>query len=228
MIASLSAILVVAQYAPAYSVGDPRIQVVPFDANQVVRIAVADGYATLIELSPDERIESVVVGASAVWQVTAGKQGDRLVVKPLPGATPTNMVVVTDLRRYVFALDPTGGAQGTPFVVHFNYPAPSGAAAIPATPLASSESVPATYRFSGDSELRPRLMADDGRRTSITWDATRPLPAVFAVDRGGRESLVNGRMVGERYVIEGTAQRYVFRLGRSKAGAVRVSPRTQR
>ena len=46
------------------------------------------------------------------------------------------------------------------------------------------------------------------------------LVAVFAID-GSKDSVVNGRMVGDNYVIEGVAARYRFRIGDSEAVAIR-------
>jgi len=47
------------------------------------------------------------------------------------------------------------------------------------------------------------------------------LPAVFALEEGGKEAIVNGRMVGGDYVIEGTSPKYVLRLGDARAIASR-------
>lgn len=218
------------QAIPAFTIGDARIQTIVYDPNQVVQLRVADGYATLVELAPDERVENVVVGNSTAWQVTANRQGDRLAVKPLGGAVSTNMTVVTDVRQYVFLLEPASAADATPFLLRFSYPG-SSTTNVPGAIQNSASAptvVPGTYRLSGASELRPRDMFDDGRRTTIIWDAGVPLPATFAVDRRGREQLVNGRMVGERYVVEGIAPRYVFKLGRRGAAAVRIVPKASR
>lgn len=224
-------VLIAMQAIPAFTVGDARIQTVAYDPNQVVQLRVADGYATLVELSSDERVENVVVGNSAAWQVTANRQGDRLAVKPLAGAVSTNMTVVTDVRQYVFLLEPAAGAEATPFLLRFSYPGsgmgPGGGGGV-AQSSAAPAVLPGTYKLSGATELRPRDIFDDGRRTTIIWDAGLPLPATFAVDRRGREQLVNGRMVGERYVVEGIAPRYVFKLGKRDAAAVRVIAKVTR
>jgi type IV secretion system protein VirB9 len=156
-----------------------------------------------------------VVGDSATWQVTANKRGDRVVVKPLSNATQTNMVVITGDRRYVFLLQSVGGGL-SPFVLRFVYPQVT----ISSEPTTTAAAV-ATFRFRGAKQLFPVAMRDDGKRTAVSWGKDTPLPAIFAVDEGNRETIVNGRMVGGDYVIEGTAPRYVLRLGRARAVAVR-------
>jgi type IV secretion system protein VirB9 len=185
--------------------------VVPYAADAVVRLPVTLGYAAVVELSADEEIQNIVVGASAGWQVTANSGADRIIVKPLAGAVHTDMIVVTDARRYIFTLDPGGGGQEL-FVLRFSYPAaaaPNGAA------------WKAAYRLKGAKKLFPTAMRDDGQRTVITWADQTAMPAVFAIGDGGKEAIVNGRMIGADYVIEGVAREYVFRLGDTEAVASR-------
>ena len=193
---------------------DLRVQSVAFVPDQVVPLRVDAGYAAMIEFAPDEAVDSVVVGNSAVWQVTTSRRGDRLVVKPLASATTSNMIVVTDVRRYVFLLEPAQGQDSAPFVLRFVYPN------LPSSPLTSSQAI-AEFRVKGDRALRPIAMSDDGRRTTITWNPDATLPAIFAVDAQGKEALINGRMVEGDYVVEGTATTYVFRLGKARATATR-------
>lgn len=213
---SAAAALGVAQLPFPPGPADPRVQSVPYVPDQVVTLAVEPGFAAVVELSPDERVDSVVVGDSAAWAVTANKRGDRVVVKPLGRAGATNMVVVTDQRRYVFLLEPGGGGP-SPFVLRFLYTQNTATDAVDAVDAAP----PVTYRFRGAKTLFPAAMRDDGRRTTVTWGRDTALPAIFAVDASGREGLVNGRMEDGGYVIEGVAPRYVFRLGRARATATR-------
>jgi type IV secretion system protein VirB9 len=224
MKAVILALAVLAAFAPqgmAAVPPDPRVQLLPYESDQVVPLAVAPGYAAVVELAPDEAIQNVVVGNSAVWQVTANSSSDRIIVKPLGDATTTNMIVITDARRYVFMLEPYGGAGGSPgagndgiFVLRFTYPAT-------AAPAKTATAPPATYRLAGARNLFPTSMRDDGQRTTITWSEKTALPAVFALEEGGKEAIVNGRMVGGDYVIEGTSPKYVLRLGDARAIASR-------
>ena len=193
---------------------DPRVQLVTYNPGQVVTLNVDDGFAAVVELGSDERVDSVVVGNSAVWQVTASKRGDHVVVKPLIGAAPTDMVVITAARRYVFLLQPGNDGGQAPFLLRFIYPQTK--------PIALVASVAqATFRLRGDKALFPASMHDDGRRTIINWQQSTALPAIFAVELDGREAIVNGRMVGSEYIVERIAQRFVFRSGKERATATR-------
>lgn len=192
---------------------DPRVRVVPYDAGRVFTLPVAAGFASVVDLASDETVDSVVVGNSAVWQITETHDGKSVVVKPLAGAVVTNMVIMTDQRRYTFLLDPSPeGAMQTLFALRFSY----AEGARPSSQVGRA----ATYSLRGDKALFPLRMYDDGTRTTISWSPQAALPAVFVMD-GSKDSVVNGRMVGNNYVIEGVAARYRFRLGDSEAIAVR-------
>lgn len=218
ILTATAALLAQPMAAPAQ---DSRVQQVPYQADQVVNLPVSQGYAAVVEFAPDEAIENVVVGNSGVWQVTANSAANRIIVKPLADAATTNMIVVTDVRRYVFLLDPGGGGGRDLFVLRFSYPqGPQ-----PASAMAKAS---ATYRLSGTRSLFPSTMRDDGTRTTITWADQTELPAVFAIGEGGKEGIVNGRMVGADYVIEGTAPKYIFRRGEAQAVASRKIVRTRK
>ena len=211
-------LLAAAVQAPVFvPPADPRIQLVPFSAGAVVTLAVDPGYAAVVSLGSEERVESIVVGDSATWQVTASKRGDDVVVKPLAGATATNMVIATADRHFVFQLQPASGG-GSPYVLRFVYPDATPAHAVPVAPLTP-------FGFRGQRTLFPAAMSDDGVRTTITWRKDVALPAVFAVEKDGREAIVNGRMVDGSFVVERIAAQFLFRLGKASAVASR---RTQR
>ena len=197
--------------------GDPHIQVVDYDADQVVVLNVAMGYALTVAFSPDEQIENVSVGNSAAWQVAADKGANRLFIKPTGGMTQTDMTVVTDTRAYAFELQPQPSPNPTmPFLVRFAYPA-----APQASPQPSGQAEVVTYRFGGAHDLRPSAMTDDGQTTSISWPDKTAIPATFMIPADGQPSLANGVMQEGRYVIQGIAPRYEFRAHGKTAYATR-------
>lgn len=204
-----------AQVRPQPGDGDPRIQTVMYDADQVVALQVPGGYELTVEFAPDERIENVAVGDSGAWQVTPNKRGDRLFLKPLQGIT-TNMTVVTDARSYVFELSP-GSVGSAPFIVRFRYPPP------PAPANAGPAAIePGRYKLSGSADVRPEAISDDGSKTFILWRDSQTLPAVFVIDRDGKETLADGAMRDGRYVLDSINNKLVFRLDKKMASATRV------
>lgn len=209
-----------AQVQPTPGLGDPRIQLVEFRSDQVVRIEAALGYQVTIELAPDEQIQTVAVGDTAAWTVAANKAGDRLFVKPTQAGGPTNMIVVTSARSYNFELAVGGGLAA--YIVRFRYSPEA-----PAQSL-SSGAVAGNYRLSGDRRLWPDGIHDDGGRTFIDWPADASLPAVYVIDSLGRELLANGNVRDGVYVIDGVEQQLVFRIDRHVARAARYLPKKRK
>jgi type IV secretion system protein VirB9 len=199
--------------------GDPRIQTVLYDPQQVVLLQVAPGYQLTVAFAPDERIESVAVGDSGAWQVTPNKRGDYLFIKPTRAGVSTNLTVITDARTYIFDLATAyGPSPDMAFTVGFTYPPkPAQVAAADAAPAGHGR-----YQLSGDRSVRPAAIDDDGTKTYMTWGADQTLPAVFAIDAQGKEMLVNGGERDGRYVIDSVADALVFRLDKHVARATRV------
>lgn len=202
--------------------GDPRIQTVLYDPDQVVQLQAAPGYQIGVEFASDEQIESVAVGDSAAWQVTPNRRGDHLFVKPLSHGATTNMTVVTSARVYLFELSPLFDRAQMAFTVRFRYP---GAATQEAAGTEPEREY--LYRVGGARALRPSRISDDGTHTYIEWPEDRALPAVYAVNEQGQETLINGGMRDGVWVIDGIANRLVFRIDRAVATANRIQPRAQ-
>lgn len=224
--AALLPLPAVAQVRPQPGSGDPRVQSVEYNAEQVVQLQGAPGYQITVEFAPDERIENVAVGDSGAWQVSANKRGDHVFVKPLMGGVSTNMVVVTDVRSYAFELTPLYGPQADmAYTVRFRYPAPVTASTAASAAEAAVPPTRGRYRISGARAIRPAGIDDDGAKTYIEWPADHALPAVYSVDASGKESLVNGNIRGGIFVIDSVTDRLVFRLDRQVARATRVASR---
>ena len=221
LVAALIAVL--ALQPDAQPAGDSRVATIAWHADQVVPLQVAAGYQLMVEFAADERIESVAVGDSSAWQVTPNRSGDRIFVKPLQGGLTTNLTVVTSARTYTFELSQSSGPSAAmPFILRFTYPAADATAeAEPAGTMAGR------YRLSGARALRPSRISDDGIHTYIEWPREAALPAVYALDERGQESLVNGMMRDDLFVIDAVVTRLVFRIDRDVARAERVPERAR-
>jgi type IV secretion system protein VirB9 len=214
-----------AQIRPQPGTGDSRIQSVEYDANQVVQIQASPGYQVTLELGSDEQIENVAVGDSGAWQVTANRIGSRLFIKPIQSGVTTNMTVVTNVRTYAFELVPLfGPSPEMAYTIRFRYPA---AAAAPASAEAELI-IEGRYRLSGERTLRPSRISDDGRHTYIEFPRDQAIPAIYAVDERGGESLVNGMMRDDLFVIDSVVPRLVFRIDQHVARATRLAPQAAR
>lgn len=210
-----------AQVLPRPGLGNPHIQSVTYAEGQVVTLQTAPGYQLTLEFAADEHIENVALGDSGAWQVAANKRGDRLFLKLIQPGVSTNMVVVTDTRTYSFDLSPLSEPRpDMAYTVQFLYPPP---AAEGAASAAGSAAQLGRYKLRGTESLRPVGMHDDGVHTYIEWPADRALPAIYAINDAGKESLVNGMMRDGYIVIDSVQPRLVFRIDRRSATATRTS-----
>lgn len=221
-----------AQVQPGPAGGDPRLQRVDYDVGRIVQLHGAPGYQLMVELSPDEQVRSVALGDSSAWQVSVSKEGDRLFLKPAQANVSTNMTVVTSVRVYAFDLASfPAPSPDMPYTVQFHYPAPKteAAAAGPYVDVGAARRRTSRYRLSGDRQIRPSQMTNDGRRTFISWPLSAPIPAIYAEDALGNAVLVNGMMgTDDVYVIDGVPDRLTFRIDGETAHAVRVKPKKDR
>jgi type IV secretion system protein VirB9 len=206
-----------AQISPQPGEGDPRIQSVEYNPAQIIRLSVAPGLQTMVELGAGEVIQTIGVGDSASWQVSAGKRGDFFFIKNINANALTNVTVVTAGRVYNFEVVPSGGyGDISPYHVKLTYPA----RAKKADTVLHTPSF--RYDVAGARSIRPSRVYQDGTRTLIEWPEERALPAVFIFENG-QEALVNGEMQDGRFILSGTPETLVFRLDRKRAYAKRRS-----
>jgi len=214
-----------AQVRPQPGAGDPHLQSVDYNPGQIVQLYGAPGYEMTVELSPDEQVQNVAVGDSSAWQVSVDHGGDHLFLKPTDANAGTNMTVITDVRIYNFDLHALPQpASDMPYTVQFHYPAPAAqsSAYVDVSRLRRSLS---HYKVSGDKVLRPDSVSDDGEHTYISWSREKPIPAVYTVGDSGQETLANGAMRDDVYVVDGVPGRLDFRIDDRTARAVRLPPR---
>ncbi len=227
----LSAAPAFGQVQPQPTGGDPHLQAIDYDAARIVELRGAPGYQMMIELSPDEQVESVALGDSSAWQVSVNKEGDRLFLKPAQPDVSTNMTVVTSVRVYSFDLASLSGpASDMPYTVEFRYPAPKAAPEDNQfVDVAAATRRISRYKVSGDRQLWPSGITNDGQHTLISWPRSAPIPAVYANDPDGRDVLVNGMMgTNDVYVIDGVPDRLTFRIDAEEAHAVRIIPKKKK
>lgn len=185
----------------------------------------------MIELSPDEQVQSVALGDSSAWQVSANKEGDRLFLKPSLPNVSTNMTVVTSVRIYNFDLASIPElTPDIPYTVKFRYPATKARAEDGQyVDVAAATKRISRYKVSGSKQLWPSGMTNDGEHTFIVWPIRAAIPAVYAVDAKGQDTMVNGMMgTDDVYVIDGVPDRLSFRIDNNVAYAERIVPKRKR
>lgn len=189
---------------------DPRIRVVDWREDDVVRLETALKHVTAVEFGRGERIASILAGDSASFQIVALQSGDVVSVKPLVEGARTNLVIYTTRRRYAFDLRAVGASSRLAHRITFRYPDPPPAPAWPPSEFRGSRD----YHADGAAGFRPVEAWDDGVNTFLRFDPAAARPAIFAADSEGREYATNSVQLAEDLVqVEGVSPRLVLRLG---------------
>lgn len=209
--------------SPAFA--DSRIKTRSYAENAVYSITGHFGFQTVIEFNDDEVIENVAIGDSAAWQVTPNRRGDVIILKPISKAPPTNMTVVTSLRRYIFELTAKSVDDAKPgemvFVLRFTYPQQKQAAkaveaelaAYTPPPTPRERAVNQNYSYEGDREIVPSQVFDDGRSTYFKWPEGAPAPAIFLLGKDEKESVVNHGFEAGYIVVDRVAPVFSLKHG---------------
>jgi type IV secretion system protein VirB9 len=233
---------ILAGETPQPTAQDNRIREVIFDENQVFRIVGVFRSATQIVFSPGERVEHVALGDTISWEVAPAENS--LFIKPRERAGPTNLIVITRSntgnRTYTFELSARRGSIGerttdTFFKVAFRYPREEAAAAqAAATQAAYTQAVALQsgairsaldlgviegtrnlkYSVQGSSEIQPSEITDNGQFTALRFPNQRELPAIFAINPDGTESIVPFDVRDEFVVVHGVFAQLRLRRGK--------------
>lgn len=194
---------------------DPRIATLKYQSANVFRLTVAVGEELALILPPGESVAAINLASPDSWQVNARDNSQIVALRPMRPVPDVMLTVTTSAREYRFVLS-TAPNDGLPLIVRI--------VGVPRTTAHASSQKPAEseiWALSGNRELRPSLIRDDGVKTYLEWDPSVPIPAIFAVDRLGREEMVNGFMRGQTFVIDRVYDRLLFRIDRAEAEARR-------
>lgn len=208
--------------AVAADAADRRIRTVAFSDSTVLRLAGCPNFQTTVRFGAGEQIENVGIGDAAQWQVVPNRRADLLFVKPLTTHGRTNMTVVTDRHTYDFELtaaSPIACHRGdVVYDLRFAYADPSSSAAPapaadPDSLLPLPEKRNAAYTYSGDADLVPVRVFDDGKSTYLKWSEGVAVPAIYAVAADQTETMVNYANRGDYLVVELVAKAFALRQG---------------
>jgi type IV secretion system protein VirB9 len=225
--------------AVANAKSDTRILKVEYSPDAVVTIYTKRGQGTHIVLAPDEQLvgdPATGQGANCTvptdtWCVAVAETGRDIILKPREGASPTNLLLVTNKRRHAFELVPVADGRAAmrvvvtvpppvpvaaPLVVAASsaQPAPIAVPIVPpamtAVELVANRMLAAPQVRNGEysvaegengAEIVPRLVFDDGRFTYFRFANNLPLPAVFATNADKTEESVNTTMTQDGLLV---------------------------
>ena len=218
------------------------IQVYDYAPGALYQVYAAPEQVTDIALQPGESLIDVSAGDTLRWVLgdTTSGSGEaartHILVKPTGADLTTNLVVTTDRRAYHLELRSTDGTYMA--ALSWRYPqdellALRGRAAAAEREAASTvaervdvSSLNFGYRISGDRPAwRPLRAFDDGTRTYVQMPdggkaAVRP--PLFVLTDEDEPSLVNYRVRGQSYVVDGLFEAAELRLGGKRQQRVRI------
>jgi type IV secretion system protein VirB9 len=147
-----------------------------------------------------------------------------LFLKPRAAGIETNLTVLTSRRTYHFDYV-AGAARPDPaalpdvmYALRFTYPPaiPAGAAIVDGQLARAADGRPRNrdYGYCGSTALKPVSAWDDGVQTRLQFAARQELPAIFARNDDGSESLVNFTIEAGEVTVHRVARRLIVRRGR--------------
>lgn len=208
------------EVVPARGGGDPRLRTVRYDPQEIVKLTAAAGFQIHLEFAVGEAFVNLASGDTSA--VDVGAIANHVMLKPKLASGHTNLVILTN--RHVYHFDyriveaPDGWAPPSRVMwsVRFTYPedAPPAPKAVgevgpPAPPVRHLD-----YVYRGARALKPSHVEDDGRQTRFVFGDNAEIPAIFARDDAGAESLVNFHVDAGGVVVHQVARQFVLRRGK--------------
>jgi len=179
-------------------------------------------------LPTGERVERFNVDTPGNWQITVNDTAKGLVIRVLRLAPDAAMTLTTNVRTYNFILAMTPDARVPNVVRLADQQRQDDGKRSRKSKDGDQNGAISGWKLIGNRELWPSIVRDDGAKTFIEWPNDVPLPAVFALDRLGREEMVNGYMRGSFFTIDRVYDRLMFRIDKTSAEAQRKATRPRK
>jgi type IV secretion system protein VirB9 len=209
---------------PAAGPVDPRVRVVAYQPDAVVRLQGYVGYQIHLQWAEGEEFVNLGSGDNGAFDV--GAERNHFFIKPKEARASTNLTVLTNRRAYHFDYvvserAPTGAAaRRMVYSIRFTYPDDEARLAAAQQERRTIEErmrqarpLNTDYWFCGSDSLRPMAASDDGVQTRLRFQARSEFPATFVRNDDGTESLLNFHVEDDEVVIHRVARRLVLRRG---------------
>ncbi|MDN7472541.1 TrbG/VirB9 family P-type conjugative transfer protein [Burkholderia orbicola] len=208
---------------------DEHMRCAEYDATTAYRIPYRIGEAIVIQFEAGEVVDGpksgLGTGEAKGWSI--GGAANWFMFKPIAKKPNTNVVVVTDRRRYVFQFVEAARNEPATWALSFDYPdtrakaesaAKAKAAKAQAIEQASAETSERRnddYDMKGDVAIAPTSVWDDGRFTYFQYDTSRKVPEIYEIQADGTEAAPKRHVDGDTIVVESMATGFVLRLGKA-------------
>lgn len=217
--------------------------VYPFIEGRLYEVHCGVDKVTDVALEPGEKLTNTPMAGDTVrWKIgmlTSGsKEGEvsHLVIKPLEDDLETNLLVTTNRRVYHLRLQSGNWYMPT---VSWHYPENEVLKAELLENKSKNEEAlslpPEKLRFDYEIEgkdynWRPEIIFDDGAKTYLRMPSKisgTEAPALFVINEDDEAMLVNYRVKGQFYIVDGVFDRAELKIG-SESKLTVYSPRYER
>ncbi|MEC5509929.1 TrbG/VirB9 family P-type conjugative transfer protein [Klebsiella oxytoca] len=213
-----------AAVAPKSTRYDRQVQTVLYNPDDVVRVKIGTGAATLIQFEAGENLKASAsglgIGDPDAWDLAIRE--NNLFLRPKAPQPDTNISLVTNRRTYVLKLETS---EQPTWLLRFTYPVePRSPFNNNPLPCRSTDILNQAWLARGDSGLLPMHVWADGRFTCMKFYGGQELPVVYRVmpstkaPERGTETLVNQHMQDDVMVIKETGDYFRLRMGDRVAG----------
>lgn len=221
----LSPLASYAAQLPRYLGSEKKFRSYIYNPNDVYRYVGHYTYQSFVEFEEGETVGTISMGNPTLWLFE--HLGNRLFLKPVgENKSETNMTVITNKRVYHFELmakEAKGiNDKDLVFVVKFVYPdeKDKNIVEFPKSPASDEPDMRDlsiynfNYQYTGEKSIAPVKVFDNGEFTYFQFTKKNAeIPAIFTVDSGGFESLVNFRSAGSYIIVERVAPQFTLRSG---------------
>jgi len=190
---------------------------------------------TDVQLQMGEHIVSIGAGDTVRWQVSktfsgsGGMRIEHLLIKPVEEDLTNSLVVTTDMRTYHLLLIAT--AKTYMASVKWNYPDSEGmmqnlSAQDPISLAVNLSRMDLNYNIvipkGPKLDWQPQLVFNDGSKTYLKFSsAMQEAPTLFTGPKN--DQVLNYRIEGSYYVIDGVVQHLLLRCGQNNDVAIKIS-----
>ncbi len=210
---------------PRYLGTEKKFRSYIYNPNDVYRYLGHYTYQGFVEFQEGETISTISMGDPTLWIFE--RLGNRLFLKPVgEDGSETNMTVITNKHVYHFELMAKEAKGITDkdlvFVAKFVYPDEKDKNIVEfakSTPTDEPDMRDLSiynfnYQYTGEASIAPMKVFDNGEFTYFQFTKKNAeIPAIFAVDANGFESLINFRSAGSYIIVERVTPQFTLRNG---------------
>jgi type IV secretion system protein VirB9 len=236
--ACMIAVGINASQIPVPYPSDERIKMVAYQENNVIPVYGKTFTSTQLIFGKDEKVLDVEGGDTDGWLVTHHQHlANMLFIKPKILGSNSNMVVVSNKHNYYFHVMSNtilkADERGQTYAIKFVYPIEERAKLNQRLKRQKGQKQANlnikraphqynwNYTFSGNHQVMPLHVFDDGTFTFFEMRKNQDAPAIFAVDNhSGKEAVVNIRRQGEYLVVQRIAPQFTLRSGKEAVASV--------